>query len=74
MTHRAVKDVAVVGLPDEVDGERPLAFVVLSPDSQHVTADELITFTNGNYPSLFRKSKSLTNSTEVCFFNLMQKE
>lgn len=42
MTHSAVKDVPVVGLPDDIDGERPLAFVVLSSDSQHVTADELI--------------------------------
>lgn len=46
--HPAVIDVAVVGLPNEVDEELPLAFVVLSPDSQHVTADELIAFTNGN--------------------------
>ena len=48
MTHWAIQDVGVVGLPDDVDGERPLAFVVLVP-GQNVTADELIAFTNGIY-------------------------
>lgn len=47
MMHPAVADVAVIGLPDEVDGERPFAFVVLSPDGQHVTTGELIAFANG---------------------------
>ena len=47
MTHPAVEDVAVVGLPHDVDGERPLAFVVLSPKC-HATADELITYISGN--------------------------
>ena len=43
MTHPAIKDVAVVGLLDEVDGEQP---VVLSP-GQNVTAEELVAYTNG---------------------------
>ena len=46
MTHPAIQDVGVVGLPNDVDGERPLAFVVLAP-GQNVTADELIAYTNG---------------------------
>jgi acyl-coenzyme A synthetase/AMP-(fatty) acid ligase len=46
MTHPAIEDVAVVGLPHDDDGERPLAFVVLSEDSK-VTAEELIDYTNG---------------------------
>nr|CAH0109907.1 unnamed protein product [Daphnia galeata] len=45
MTHPAVVDAAVVGLPHEVDGERPMAFVVLSPDL-HATVDELIAYTS----------------------------
>ena len=47
MTHPAVEEVGVVGLPDEVDGERPLAFVVLRK-GQTATAEELISYTNGN--------------------------
>ena len=46
MTHPAIMDVGVVGLPDVVDGEHPMAFVVLSP-GQNATADELIAYTNG---------------------------
>ncbi|XP_046459255.1 4-coumarate--CoA ligase-like isoform X1 [Daphnia pulex] len=46
MTHPAIEDVAVVGSPHEEDGERPLAFVVLSENSK-VTAEELISYTNG---------------------------
>ncbi|XP_059353083.1 uncharacterized protein LOC130688491 [Daphnia carinata] len=49
MTHSAVKDVAVVGLPHGVDGEHPLAYVVIKMDDQGrplVTAKELIDYTN----------------------------
>lgn len=46
ISHPAIADVAVIGLPDEVDGERPLAFVKLKPGAT-VTADELIQYTNG---------------------------
>ena len=48
MTHPAVEEVGVVGLPDEIDGERPLAFVVLRK-GQTTTAEELIEYTNGNF-------------------------
>ncbi|KAK4025575.1 hypothetical protein OUZ56_014636 [Daphnia magna] len=49
MTHSAVQDVAVVGLPHDIDGEHPLAYVVIKMDDQGhplVTAKELIDFTN----------------------------
>ena len=46
LTHPAVEDVGVIGLPQGDDGEIPLAFVVLKPE--HVlSAEQLIRFTNG---------------------------
>lgn len=44
--HQGVRDAAVVGKPDEKNGEVPMAFVVKQPNST-VTAKEIIDFTNG---------------------------
>jgi fatty-acyl-CoA synthase len=41
MSHSAVLDVAVVGVPDQKWGERPKAFVVTTPDAE-VTAGDMI--------------------------------
>jgi 4-coumarate--CoA ligase len=46
LTHAAVADAAVVGLPDEEAGEIPAAYVVLRPGSE-VTAEELMEFVAG---------------------------
>jgi len=46
MNHEGVADAGVVGLPDDVDGELPLAFVVLKPEC-NVSAEEIITYING---------------------------
>lgn len=52
--HPAVTDAAVAGIPHEVDGEHPAAFVVVKRDahgSPLVTERELADFTNGIYDS-----------------------
>jgi fatty-acyl-CoA synthase len=43
ISHDAIDDVAVVGVPDEKWGERPRAYVLLKPDKT-LTAEELITY------------------------------
>ncbi|XP_045026150.1 4-coumarate--CoA ligase 3 isoform X2 [Daphnia magna] len=45
VSHPAVEDAAVVGLPHDEDGERPLAFVVLS-ERKEVSTDELMVYVN----------------------------
>lgn len=47
LAHPGVKDVAVMGKPDELAGELPMALVVKQPNS-NVTAQEIINFANGN--------------------------
>ena len=54
MTHPDIEDCGVVGLPHDVHGELPLAFVVLRP-GVNVTAEQLIQYTNGNLNSFVPK-------------------
>jgi len=42
-SHQALKEAAVVGLPDDDFGERVTAFVVLKPDAK-ISSDDLITY------------------------------
>jgi fatty-acyl-CoA synthase len=49
MAHPAVAEAAVIGVPDEKWGERPLATVVLAPGAS-VTAAELRAFLEGKVP------------------------
>ena len=49
MAHPAVAEAAVIGVPDEEWGERPLATVVVKPDAS-VTAGELRHFLAGKVP------------------------
>lgn len=47
LTHSSVKDVAVLGKPDEVCGELPMAVVVRQPGN-NVTAEEIVDFVKKN--------------------------
>jgi 4-coumarate--CoA ligase len=53
ITHPAVADVAVVGIPDEEAGERPKAFVVLKPGVS-ASEDEIEAFVSGHVASYKR--------------------
>ncbi|PSN40352.1 Luciferin 4-monooxygenase [Blattella germanica] len=46
LTHPEIKDAGVVGIPDDIAGELPLAFVVKQPDSK-VTKEEIIQYIAG---------------------------
>ena len=48
MTHPSVADAAVVGIPNEIDGEHPMAFVVLKEDAI-ITREELLQLTQSIY-------------------------
>lgn len=46
LTHPGVKDAAVLGKPDELSGEVPMALVVRQP-GKNVSVKEIVDFTNG---------------------------
>jgi fatty-acyl-CoA synthase len=50
MSHSSVAEAAVVGVPDDTWGERPLAAVVLRADAPPVTPDELRAFLGERVP------------------------
>ena len=58
LTHPGVKDAGVIGVPDEIAGELPLAFVVKQPGS-NVTKEEIIKYIAGNYISVLNFCKTL---------------
>jgi len=62
MTHPAVEDAAVVGRPDDVDGELPTAFVVVRK-GQSTTAEEIIQFIQGSWKTLSISPCELISNT-----------
>lgn len=44
--HPSVADIAVIGVPDEKWGERPMALIVLKPTHQDTTADDILALAN----------------------------
>jgi fatty-acyl-CoA synthase len=50
MAHPDVAEAAVIGVPDEKWGERPLAAVVLRPDAGQVTPDDLRAYLGDRIP------------------------
>ena len=50
MAHPSVAEAAVIGVPDETWGERPLAAVVLRADAPAATVDELCAFLGERVP------------------------
>jgi acyl-coenzyme A synthetase/AMP-(fatty) acid ligase len=68
MTHPAVKDVAVVGLPHDIDGEHPLAYVVIKTNQEGqplANPQELIDFTNGLKTELFDATRTIFKTNEL---------
>jgi fatty-acyl-CoA synthase len=80
VSHPAVLEVAVVGVPDEQWGERPKAFVVLAPGEQ-ATQDELIEHVKSKI-ARFKAPKAVefveqlpkTSTGKVQKFELREKE
>ncbi|KAK3932453.1 Luciferin 4-monooxygenase [Frankliniella fusca] len=68
-TNKAVRDACVVGKPDEISGEIPVAFVVLQPNMK-VTEKELVDYVNGKFlafkPILRHEFLHKRNSEAVC--------
>lgn len=67
MKHDSVKDAAVIGVPDDISGEIPTAFVVRKSES-NISAKELIDYTAGKCMEkfLFGFQSTSTICTSVC--------
>lgn len=57
LTHPGIQDAGVIGIPDEISGELPLAFVVKQPGA-NITKEEIIKYVAGTVTRKFYYSKS----------------
>jgi acyl-coenzyme A synthetase/AMP-(fatty) acid ligase len=60
--------VAVVGLPHDIDGEHPLAYVVIKTNQEGqplANPQELIDFTNGLKTELFDATRTIFKTNEL---------
>jgi 4-coumarate--CoA ligase len=44
LSHPSISDAAVVGVPDDVSGETPVAFVVLEPDHPELSEEDVVSY------------------------------
>ena len=70
LSHPAVADAGVVGMPDEEGGEVPLAFVVFKPDME-VSPDEIITFVGRECLWVIDHNKLFTTTLQELTLNVV---
>lgn len=55
VTHPAVREVAIFGIPDDRWGETPVAAVIAEPNAEPISAEDLLTWTNAHIEARYQK-------------------